>query len=555
MKEKNAVPVQTHFISHFLKMVGFGAAEFVYSKFLNKNVLKCRSSAHPDCFYLYKHQKSSDTKFGEKSYYICNGCKKAAGTGTISRVSVTWIDKQKLLGTIQNDPDLNHVSGCEPKTEEEIAGAEMEKEVFVAVRAGKRPSDAHHSVQSSIPKRSKSENLSEPDVIQNFRDRFEMARQLRRHQTFGIPLIEDPWNIPDCYKITHRSKETENPERWFLFQNEALGVLMFCSNKDLWVLANSEIWFADGTFNMCPKEFEQLYFIHVEYMGEPMPIVYCLLKSKKKEVYSEIFRVISYNIQRIVPRGFRIRTAAMMMDFESAERNAFSEVFPAIRVRGCTFHFGQALIRKVTNIGLKVQYADKDSLVRAWIRELLALPFLPSYMIRDVWNGYLNDPRNITDKAGQLFPPTDPQTWQILMDYSQYFVKTWLSRVDDWNHYSNDSHRTNNIPEGFHSKFKRGFGHVHSSLNHVLSYLQELQYEYYCRQMKLEAGGDPRPKSIEYVNLHHSVLNCRRTFDQRLTNLQMAMFRNPPMYRYYFILETKHFLRAMSWLLCTEKKY
>ncbi len=185
--------------------------------------------------------------------------------------------------------------------------------------------------------------------------------------------------------MTHQSKDSQKPDRWFLHQNPKLGLSMFASDEDLKVLASSKTWFADGTFDMSPKEFEQMYFIHVEYKGEPMPIVYCFLKTKKTEAYLEVFRVISRNLDRIMPPGMNVLAKDMMMDFETAERKAFSQIFPGIRVRGCTFHYGHALLRNIGFIGLKLQYADENSLVRAWVRELLALPFLPSFLVGDAW--------------------------------------------------------------------------------------------------------------------------------------------------------------------------
>ncbi len=50
-----------------------------------------------------------------------------------------------------------------------------------------------------------------------------------------------------------------------------------------------------------------------------------------------------------------------------------------------------------------------------------------------------------------------------------------IDRQLRWNHWSNNTHRTNNIPEAFHSKVKRSFGHPHSSLHHFLHFIQELQ--------------------------------------------------------------------------------
>ncbi len=112
----------------------------------------------------------------------------------------------------------------------------------------------------------------------------------------------------------------------------------------------------------------------------------------------------------------------MMMDFESAERNAFATCFPNIRILGCTFHYGQALIRKIGQIGLKVQYSDKNSLVRAYVRHLLALPFLPTFLVPDAWNFYLRNPQNLVQVLG--LANLDLHSLNLLNDFARYFAST-----------------------------------------------------------------------------------------------------------------------------------
>ncbi len=219
----------------------FGPAEFVHSQFLNKSLLKCKSKASG--YYLYTVHTSKKTGAGEKSYFRCNSCRSVSERGAVSRVTVLWSDRENKIGRVVTDPDVNHVPGCEPLSEEAGAGKELQRTVYVAVRSGKRPIDAHHSTQSTIPKKAKLENLNHESLVANFPDRFEIERQLRRHQEHGIPRIHDPWDLPPSYKVTHVS-DSENQERWLLHQNEELGILMFSSDRDLEVMKNSPIWFA-----------------------------------------------------------------------------------------------------------------------------------------------------------------------------------------------------------------------------------------------------------------------------------------------------------------------
>ncbi len=92
-------------------------------------------------------------------------------------------------------------------------------------------------------------------------------------------------------------------------------------------------------------------------------------------------------------------------------------------------------------------------------------------------------------------------------------------------------------------------------MHHVLHYIQELQYEYYCRQVKLDAGYPPRPKNVVYSELHRQILSHVAEFNRRFHNLQVQFYLYPGMYLNNFIVETRHYLSAVSHLLCQEKKY
>ena len=61
------------------------------------------------------------------------------------------------------------------------------------------------------------------------------------------------------------------------------------------------------------------------------------------------------------------------MDFEAAIWAAAREVMPRITIRGCAFHWIQAVLRKVQSIGLQGSYTN-DVATHKIIRKILALP-------------------------------------------------------------------------------------------------------------------------------------------------------------------------------------
>jgi len=69
---------------------------------------------------------------------------------------------------------------------------------------------------------------------------------------------------------------------------------------------------------------------------------------------------------------------SVMTDFEQAALLAFKTVYPDIQQRGCLFHMGQCLWRKIKSMeDLRLRYIS-DPNVALCIRQLLSLAFVPS---------------------------------------------------------------------------------------------------------------------------------------------------------------------------------
>jgi len=51
--------------------------------------------------------------------------------------------------------------------------------------------------------------------------------------------------------------------------------------------------------------------------------------------------------------------AAALLDFEAALWQALATELPDVLLKGCTFHFSQAIWRKVQELGLQLAYADR----------------------------------------------------------------------------------------------------------------------------------------------------------------------------------------------------
>lgn len=99
-----------------------------------------------------------------------------------------------------------------------------------------------------------------------------------------------------------------------------------------------------------------------------LPLLYVLMSGKKKRDYKAVFRMVkdllpSMSLQEII------------LDYEMAMWKAADSIFPAVTVRGCAFHWGQAVWRKVQDLGLHIwsERTPTPSARRSWPSHIFLL--------------------------------------------------------------------------------------------------------------------------------------------------------------------------------------
>jgi len=301
--------------------------------------------------------------------------------------------------------------------------------------------DGH--VQMALPKRSS------------------LSRVLRRHRQIknqvtsgGIPF--PPLPTDTSFNIPSRFQE-------FLLYDSGSGEdrLMIFGDRDLLqALGRAQLWLADGTFKVVPTLFFQLYSIHFEHQGGLNAAgVYCLLTGKSKTTYERMLAALKNLIPDAQPHK-------ILLDFESAAINAFTEAYPTAQITGCYFHLCQSVLRKVNEIGLKADYEGDDE-IRGFVRCLTALSHVPETDVIDAYEALIETmPMNeMVNDVATYFEHTYIRGRRLRGRGDNYAPAIFPIRL--WNQFGSVGDgvaRTTNSVEGWHHSLQSLFLCQHPTL-------------------------------------------------------------------------------------------
>jgi MULE transposase domain len=401
-------------------------------------------------------------------------------------------------------------------------------------------------ILASIPKRFKSTEKQRV-VLEQFPTFSGIRRQLYRHRDAMHFPVPDPYDIPEELTTTYRGKNV-NPddinylEQFVLHTGMDGKLVVFCADTELHTLHNSPYIVCDGTFEMAPNSAYQLYTMHGFKSDEGMPLLWALLPNKAKSTYVEMLECV--RLAMINKFGDVGGPRTFLVDFEMAAIDAIATVFPAATVKGCTFHFRQALMRHVADEGLRAAYsADGSPEVRDWIRRIMGMTLLPVVFIPRAWEKL-------------RFPPTiaDADLFSRMQAFSSYVDRTWMTGSFSpqlWSHFDNVGPRTTNLAEGWHNQLNHSFGMPHPSPSNFLHWLQNCQFEVQCREIQLDAGRCSKQRSPTYVKLDEKIAHAKLQFSLKVGNLFVTMFPGASMWD-KLDDEISTYLRHVSYLIAGQ---
>lgn len=293
--------------------------------------------------------------------------------------------------------------------------------------------------------------------------------------------------------------------RNFVLANDGVEdrLIIFGTTQNLRFLCAADTVYMDGTFKMAPAMFLQIFSIHVKVMDVMRPVCIALLPYKNEATYTRFLNLLRTAAGQ---HGHQFNPPIVCIDFESAMITSDQQIYPNARIRGCLFHYSQAIWRHVQLLGLTVRYNDDAEFNRV-VRRATALPLLPPDRVDEVWLEAINEVAE-PDAAAQQFMDYVTTTW----------VDNMVARfpIEIWTQFDNISGtRTNNHLESWHSTLNRQMNRPHPNVFALIETLQLEQQRVEQNHRLLQAGGEKPKQRLTYQRTTERLIRLR---DRLLNN-------------------------------------
>ena len=268
----------------------------------------------------------------------------------------------------------------------------------------------------------------------------QVVRQMSRRKLGTYPRI--PGSISEFVNLLEENSNLRINFQSHIFEDNEVVSTLFFSTRATQNIANFDDVCYDGTFFIVPKIFTQLFVISVRIETRFIPVFFILMTTK---LYHHYLLVLN-KIKILVP-GFLPKLA--IGDFEKASMGAWRDSFPDIKIRGCLFHYKQAIVKKLASLNLKSFFCKNPS-ANCFFNLFMGLGFLP---------------QNKMIETFQLLSSAqfgnDIQMSNI-RKFLRYFERTWLIDTSVINWFDAEC-LTNNFSETFNKQLKHTFKVHHAN--------------------------------------------------------------------------------------------
>lgn len=288
--------------------------------------------------------------------------------------------------------------------------------------------------------------------------------------------------------------------------------LMFSTTQHLKRLENSHL-FCDGTFDITPDLFHQVYTIHAMIAQKCCPLEYVLLPKKTQNIYERMLSAINDKLYE--------KPASIMTDFERAFINACKSVFKGVPIQGCFFHFKQNIWRHIQSLGLVSLYTDDKDCNRK-MKQLGALAFVPPADVIEAFDlikSNLNAENNSLIKLYDYFEETYIRVNKEVArtrNNSKFERIKPMFDIELWNVYDrvvNNMPRTNNFVEAWYGAFSSMLN-KHPNVNQLIDELRKEQNNTDTTIIQLDSGRIYKRKP-KYVEIDERISNVVNNYNSK----------------------------------------
>ncbi|RNA15738.1 hypothetical protein BpHYR1_039360 [Brachionus plicatilis] len=300
----------------------------------------------------------------------------------------------------------------------------------------------HTGLNNKLIKVTKTQHIHEmdPDVIDSklltceIKERGkDTAENPRRIITDALTKLLFILNI----KIPNKLSLTYSGNQFVFFdggQDDENRIIVLATDENLNVLKNIKIWCVDGTFEITPTLFYQLFTINVIESGRNIPLLYAFLSNKNQDTYFRLFESLSTRLNSSPDYIF--------CDFEKAILNSLEKFFPSSKLSGCWFHLADNLFKHVQSNGLVKEFRCRSNFsLRKCYKYVKFLAFVPAH----------DNFKSIQDYFEKFYIGLPMKNDTTKRAVPQYPIKLW----NVYKRIVKDLPRTNNHIEAWHRSLKQ----------------------------------------------------------------------------------------------------
>jgi len=153
-----------------------------------------------------------------------------------------------------------------------------------------------------------------------------------------LPKSISELQIPATYASTSLG------DTFLQYRSNDKDILIFFAASHLKLLCRAATICIDGTFDCVPYLFAQLFTLHIFMNQKLLPVVYCLLGSKSRNTYAEVFQFLK---SKAADSSQTLSPTTIISDFETGVIAAVRDEFPNTQHRGCYLHNSQVCYKCV----------------------------------------------------------------------------------------------------------------------------------------------------------------------------------------------------------------